>query len=121
MLDNTSNQPFEFRTKNWVEIIDFRNGSYDEKSLKFKTAMVNTSLCSYSDVYILVEGQITVTGLGADAAANAADRNDREVVFKNCAPFIKCISKISNAEDDAEDLDIVMPMSYDSLLKYSGS
>ena len=72
--------------------------------------MVNAILCDYSDAYISVEGKITIVGKGANAAKIAADRNNKEVVFKNCAPFIKCISKTNNAEIDAEDLDIVIPM-----------
>ena len=75
--------------------------------------MLNASFCNYRDAYILVEGRITVVGQGANAAATSADRNDNEVVFKNCAPFIKCTSKINNAEvDNAEDTDIVMPLYY---------
>ena len=78
--------------------------------------MLNASLCDYSDAYILVERRTTVVGQGADDAAIAADRNDKEVVFKNCAPFIKSISKINNAEvDNAEDLHIVMSI-YNSLV-----
>ena len=54
LLDNTSNKPSKFRTKIWVEINDYRNGVYDKNNLKFKTAMLNASLCDYSDAYILV-------------------------------------------------------------------
>ena len=33
------------------------------------------------------------------------------VLFKNCAPFIKCISKINDTEtDNTQDIDIVMPL-----------
>ena len=53
-----------------------------------------------------------------DDAAITADSNNKEVVFKNCAPFFNCLSKIYNAEkDNDEDLDIVMPMYI--LLEYS--
>ena len=72
--------------------------------------MLNASLCDYSGAYILVEGRITVDGQKANDAVIAADKNYKEVVFKNCAPFINCISKITNAEvDNDEALDIVMP------------
>ena len=54
--------------------------------VKFKTSMLKSSLYDYSDVYILVEGTITITG-GDDAAARQADKRNKEVVFKNCAPF----------------------------------
>ena len=61
---------------------------------------------------------MTVVGQWADDAAIAADRSNKEVVSKSCAPFIKCMSKIDNAEaDNAGDLDIVMPMY--NLLDYS--
>ena len=90
LLNNTSNQPSKFRTKNWVEINDGRNGTYDKKKFKFKIAMLNASFCDYSDAYILVEGIPTVAGQGADDAEIAADKNNKEIVFKNCAPFIKC-------------------------------
>ena len=79
--------------------------------------ILNSSLCDYSDEYILFEGKITVVGQGADDAAFAANRNNKQVVFKKCTPFIKCITKINNAEvDNAGDLDIVVPMY--NLLEY---
>ena len=56
--------------------------------------MLDAVLCDYSDAYILVEGRITVVGQGADGAANTSERNNKKVVFKNCTPFIKCITKI---------------------------
>ena len=73
--------------------------------------MLKSSICDYSHVYILVKGTITVVGQGANDAAIATDRNDKEENFKNCAAFIGCISKINKAQiDNAKDLDIVMPM-----------
>ena len=68
------------------------------KNLKFKTTILTSSIWDYSDVYILLEGRITVVWQGADAVSIAADRNDKEIVFKNYAPFINCISKINNVE-----------------------
>ena len=80
--------------------------------------MINASLCDYSVAYILVKGRMTVVIQGADDAAIATDRNNKEVVFKNCAPIINCIKKINNAKvDNAEDLDNVMLMY--NLLEYS--
>ena len=111
LLHNQTTQSSRFGTKNGVEINDDRPWTYDKKNLKFKTLMLNTNLCHFSDVYILVRGKVTAVGQGVNGTAIAADRNDKEVVFKNCAPFTSCISKINNAEaDNAEDLDIVMPM-----------
>ena len=53
--------------KNWVEINDDPRGTYNKNSqIKFKTTMLNPSLCDYSDAYILVEGTIAITGAEAD-------------------------------------------------------
>ena len=117
--DNKSDQPSKFRTKNWVEINDESRGTYNVNSqIKFKTTMLKSSLCDYSDTYILVKGTITITGAGDDAAARQADEKDKGVVFKNCAPFTNCISEINNTQvDNAKDIDIVMPMY--NLIEYS--
>ena len=80
--------------------------------------MLKSSLCDYSDAYILVKGTITITGAGADAAAGQADERDKSLAFKNCAPFTNYISKINNAQvDNAKDINIVMPMY--NLIEYS--
>ena len=67
LIDGTSNQPYKFRTKNWVEINDESRGTYNANGqIKFKTTMLKSSLCDYSDAYILVKGTITITGAGVD-------------------------------------------------------
>ena len=110
LLDNASNQPSKFRTKNWVEINDESRGTYSvNRQINFKTSMLRSSLCDYSDAYILVKGNITVNNTAADGAA--ANNTNKKVIFKNCAPFTNCISKINNTQiDNAEYIDIVMPM-----------
>ena len=71
--------------------------------------MLRSSLCDYSDAYILVKGNITVNNTAADGAA--ANNTNKKVIFKNCAPFTDCISKINNTQvDNAKDIDIVIPM-----------
>ena len=61
LLDNTPNQPTRFRTKNWVEINDDSWGTYNTNSqIKFKASILKSSLCGYSDVWILVNRTITV-------------------------------------------------------------
>ena len=72
LLDNASNQPPKFRTKKLVEINDESRETYNTNSqIKFKTAMLKSSLCDYSDAYILAEGTITVPNTAAaDADAN---------------------------------------------------
>ena len=70
-----------------------------------------SNLFDYADAYILVHGTITITGAGADDATRQVDERDKGVIFKNFAPFIKCISRINSTEiDNAKDIDIVMPM-----------
>ena len=84
--------------------------------IKFKTTMLKSSLCDYSDAYIHVRGTITVNYTGA-ADANANNTN-KKVIFKNCVPFTKCISEVNNTNvDDTEDIDIMMPMY--NLIEYS--
>ena len=141
LIDDVPNEPSKFRTKNWVEINNESGGTYHvNRQIKFKTTMLKSSLCDYSDAYILAKGTITITGdtrPEPDAnkprteaqllAARQADERDKGVAFKNCAPFINCISEISNTQvDNAKDIDIVMPMynliEYsDNYLKTSGS
>ena len=108
-------------TKNWVEINDDSRGTYNTNSkIRFKTSKLKSSLCDYSDAYILVSGTITVVGAGADDVARAADRNNKQAIFKNCAPFADCITERNNTQvDNAKDLDLVMWM-YD-LIEYSNS
>ena len=115
--DNTLNQPSKFRTRNWIEINDELRGPYNVNSqIKFKSTMLKSSLCDYSDAYILVKGTISVNNT---AAAGAATNNtNKKVIFKNCAPFTNCISEINNTQiDNAKDIDIVMPMY--NLIEYS--
>ena len=126
LLNDASNKPFKFRARNWVEINDDISGTYSpNKQITFKTAMLRSSLCDYSDAYILVKGNISVNNT-ADAAADPNNRN-KKVIFKKCAPFTNCISKINNIQtDNAEYIDIVIPMynliEYsDNYLKTSGS
>ena len=70
LIDDTSNQPSKFRTRNWVEINDESRGAYNVNTqIKFKTTMLKSSLCDYNDAYILVKGKTTINGIGADVAA----------------------------------------------------
>ena len=74
-LNDESSKPSKFRTRNWVEINNEARGTYSpNKQIKFKTAMLRSSLCDYSDAYILVKGNITVNNnAGAGAVANNID------------------------------------------------
>ena len=119
LIDDTSNKQYKIRTKNLVEINDESRGTYSANSqIKFKTTMLKSSLCDYSNAYILVTGRMRIAGTGIDAAARRADERDKGVVFKNCAPFINCISEINNIQiDNAKNIDTVMLMY--NLIEYS--
>ena len=72
--------------------------------------MLKSSLCVYSDAYILVKGTISI----AVQAGDNPNNGDKEVAFKNCGPFTDCISKINNTQ-----IDVVMQMY--SLIEYSNN
>ena len=100
MLENTPNQPTKFRTKDWVEVNDDSRGTYNTNSqIKFKTSMLPTILCDYSNAYMLLSGTITITEAGDNDAA------------RKFAPFTDCISEINKTQiDNAKYIDVVMPM-----------
>ena len=109
MLDNTSNQPCKFRTKNWVERNDESRGIYNTNSqIKIKTTMLKSSSCASSDAYIIVKRNVTVNKTAADGTS--ANNTNKKVLFKNCGPFTNCISEINNTQvDNAKSIDIVLP------------
>ena len=113
-LDTTLNDKDlpRFVTKNWIKVYDQSGENYSaNKENRIKESMLRSDLCDFSDAYIVVKGNITVTDPG-----NA--KRNKSVAFKNNAPFINCISKINGVQiDNAEDLDVVMPMY--NLLEYS--
>ena len=117
MLDSASNKSSKFRTKNWVEINDDIRGEYSpNKQIRFQTSMLRSSLCDYSDAYVLVKGNISVNNTAAEGTA--ANNASKKVIFKICAPFTNYISKINNTHiDNAEYIDIVMPIY--NLIEYS--
>ena len=109
LSDNTENEYSKFATKKWYVIDSESNGNYSkDEEIKFLTRSIESSLCDYSDAYILVTGNITAT------PNNAAT----QVVFKNCAPFEKCRTEINETfVDEADIINITMPMY--NLLEYS--
>ena len=101
-----------FVTKKWIKFYDQPEKSYNVNiEIRIKTPMLRAALCDFNDAYIVVKRDITVT------EPDNAKRN-KSVAFKNNEPFINCISKINGVQvDNAEDLDVVMPMY--NLLQYS--
>ena len=117
--DNKSEKLSKFVTRKYVGVNSLSNTYNENKSIRFKTPMLRSNSCDYSDAYILVKGTITVTAPGANNGANnIRDKRNRPLILKDNAPFVLCITRI-NGEliKDADDLDIVTPMY--NLLEYS--
>ena len=109
LLNNTENQYSKFAAKKWYIIDSESKGNYShENPIKFLTNSLESSLCDYSDAYILVTRDITAT------PNNAAT----QVIFKNCAPFEKCRTELNETfADEADFINITMPMY--NLIEYS--
>ena len=100
----------KFVARNWNIISDNSKANNDaENEITYDTEALKANLCDYNDVYILVRGDNTITTAPVT-----------QVAFKNCAPLTKCITKSDGTKiDDAEDLDLVMPMY--NLMQYSSN
>ena len=93
LLDNITNQPSKFRTRNWVEVNDKSKGKYDNSNIRFKTSMIRSNFYDQSNAYILVKGTITVPN--TTAAGAAVNHTNKKVIFENCAPFADCVTEIN--------------------------
>ena len=109
LFNSSDNENSKFETKKWYIIDSESNGNYSkDEEIKFLTRSIESSLCDYSDAYILVTGNITAT------ANNAAT----QVIFKNCAPFEKCKTEINETfVDEVDFINITMRMF--NLMEYS--
>ena len=107
LLGNIPDKVTRFITKEWIEVHDQSGETYNtNKQTRFKTSMLRSDLCDFSDAYIVFKGIVTVSADETDR-----DKMNRQVILKDNTPFISCISKINGAlVENAEDLDIVMPM-----------
>ena len=119
LLGTTLDEIPRIITITWVEVHD-QSGSADDrykpsKQIRFKTSMLRSDLCDYYDAYIVVKGDITFT---KTITRGFIHTRNRVLAFKNNAAFTNCTSNINNVLiDNAEDLDIVMPIC--NLLEYS--
>ena len=114
LLGSESENLSKFVTRGYVKVNSLSNTNNENKSIRFKTPMLRSDLCDYADAYILVNSTITVTSQGNVIR----DKKNRPLISKNNAPFISLITKINNELiEDADDLDIVIPMY--NLLEYS--
>ena len=109
LLNDSNNENSKFATKKWYIIDSEAKGNYlPDNEIKFLTNSLESSLCDYSDAYILVTGNINVTGGNANT----------KVAFKNCAPFKKCRTEVNESfVDDAQHINIAIPMH--NLIEYS--
>ena len=105
LSNNISHQVLRFVTKKWLEIHDESGGTYNiNKEIKFKKPMLRTDLCDYTEAYIVVTGEISVTNPNNNAY-------DKKLALKNNTPFFSCILKLNNKLiENAEGLDVIMPM-----------
>ena len=116
LLNDSDNESLKFATRNWYTINDQTNRQYgrgnkNDSTIKFETKVIKPNLLDYSDAGILVTGDIKVAAVAVDTY----------VAFKNCAPFTKCVTHITDTNDEhvetAENLDRIMPMY--NLIEYS--
>ena len=94
LLSDSSNEESKFATKKCY-VIDKQDGT-----IKFETETIKSSLCDYSDAFILVTGNIAI-----------AAGNNTDVAFTNCAPFSTCKTVINDVYfDETNYIYIAMPM-----------
>ena len=112
-----------------IEVYDQSGKNYNvNKEIRIKTSRLRSDLCDYSDAYIVVKGNTTVTkkiftaddieapnntaaNATATDTANDNEFGEKKLVFKNNVPFINCVSKINGVKiDNAEGLDVAMPL-----------
>ena len=102
LLNGSDNENPRFATKKWYIMDRESKGNYlTDEEIKFLTRSIESSLCDYSDAYILLTGNITLNG----------GNDDTKVAFKNCALFEKCRTEINEPfVDDAQLINVAMPM-----------
>ena len=110
LLDNKSNRPSKYKTKNCVKIIDEPQETYNEDNqIRLKTSMLTSNLRNYSNAYILVKGTITVANTAAQGQLDNAI--NKKVRFKHLVPFVNSISRINNTQvDNTHEINVVMSM-----------
>ena len=123
LLNGSDNEYAKFATKKWYVIDSESKGVYShENPIKFLTSSLESSLCDYSDAYILVTGNITVTRTiaGDPVQRKQVLTEATQVVFKNCAPFKKCCTEIDGTlVDEVDFINITMCMY--NLIEYGGN
>ena len=109
LLNSPESEYSKFSTKKWYIIDSETKGNYSHHdTIKFLTKSIESSLCDYSHVYILVMGDIAVKRTIAAAGGNLVQRKQppdaaTQVAFKNCASFKDCRTKINDTFVDYAD------------------
>ena len=99
LLNGSDNENSKFVTKKWNIIDSESKDNYlPDNRIKFLTSSLESSLCDYSDAYILVTGNITVAGGNANT----------KVAFKNCAPFEECRTEIKYLSNFWRSLEMLL-------------
>ena len=94
LLNDSNNENSKFATKKWYIIDNESKGNYSHHNpIEFLTKSIESSICDYSDAYILVTGNIRIT----------RGNNNTKVAFKNCAPFKDCRTEINDIFVDYAD------------------
>ena len=111
LLSGSDNENSKFATKIWYIVDSESNGNYSHHNpISFLTKSIESSLCDYSDAYVLVKENINVT----------VGDNNTKVAFKNCTPFEKCSTGIAGTlVVEADFINIKMPMY--NLIEYSNN
>ena len=105
LLNSSENEYSKFATKKWYVIDSESKGVYShENEIKFLTSSLESSLCDYSDAYILVTGNISVKRRNAADTADIALGAITQVAFKNCAPFENRQTEINDSLVDYANL-----------------
>ena len=109
LLNDSDNESSRFATRKWYIINDQNNRLYgNDSTIKFDTNVIKPNLCDYSDVYILVTGDIAVVN----------GNQNTSIDFKNCSPFTRCVTHLNDKNvETADSLNIIMNMY--NLLEYS--
>ena len=79
-----------FASKKWIEVYDKSEKNYSpNKEIRIETSIIRSHLCDFNDAYIVVKGDITLQRV------NDVNKRNKNLAFKNNAPFINCVSKIN--------------------------
>ena len=119
LLNGSDNDNSKFATKIWYIVDSESNGNYSQNDeIKFLTRSIESSLCDYSDAYILVTGNLIVERRIAADTADIALSAITQVAFKNCKPFEKCRTEINETFIDETDFVNIIMLMY-NLIEYS--